>query len=114
MVPLMYLQALTLPRKLLYNDKNQNPTILNNQDLSEKTIKILASFLNVMPTYGPSFYVSVIIPGKVFIPFGIIQEMTVSYNNTFGAFYSGQPIVVEVNLTIEDLTPIILNYLTVK
>ena len=114
MVPLMYLQALTLPRKLLYNNKNQNPTILNNQDLSEKTIKILASFLNVMPTYGPSFYVSVIIPGKVFIPFGIIQEMTVSYNNTFGAFYSGQPIVVEVNLTIEDLTPIILNYLTVK
>ena len=114
MVPLMYLQALTLPRKLLYDVTNQIPTTLNNQDLKPDTIKTLASFLNVMPTYGPSFYVSVVIPGKVFIPFGIIQEMTVNYNNTFGTFYSGQPIVVEVNLTIEDLTPIILNYLTVK
>ncbi|MBD6956123.1 MAG: hypothetical protein F9Y92_05735 [Thermoplasmatales archaeon] len=139
-IPLLYLEALALPRKYRgadkilgvdtkklvpeddqkpqqtddkKQDKKQDNKQNNKQDQGKITEskKNLADLLDILPIYGPPFYVSCIIPGKVFIPFGLITDMNVSYDTAGSSMIGGQPTTVKVELTITDMTDIVMyNY----
>ncbi|MGC8771824.1 MAG: hypothetical protein ACP5Q5_11310, partial [Brevinematia bacterium] len=131
-IPLLYLEALALPRKyrgankilgvdtkklVPEDDQNSQQTNNNKQDNKQDQGKIteskrnLADLLDILPIYGPPFYVSCIIPGKVFIPFGLITDMSVSYDTAGSSMIGGQPTTVKVELTITDMTDIVMyNY----
>ncbi len=101
LVPLLYLEALALPRK--YDLNKYMP-----QDLLGRTMNNAINIMNLLPVYGPSFYVACIIPGKVFIPFGIISNFEVTYDDNANSMIGGQPLVANVSLEIEDLSDVVM------
>ncbi len=114
-IPLLYIESLALPRKYKGADKILGVGAISDKDSSSGFLfqqrKDLAELIDILPIYGPPFYVSCIIPGKVFIPFGLITEFAVSYDNSGSSMIGGQPTTVKVDLTITDLTDVIMyNY----
>lgn len=99
-IPLAYFSALSSPIKL--NLKNIVGKI-DTESMIGKFVNAIIEVVNRGPFALQPLYLTLIIPGKIFIPFGGVSEFRFTIDDDT-SFYGGHPKKVDVELTIQDLS----------
>jgi hypothetical protein len=99
-VPSLYLTGMTL--------QQAGPDYLNRFETSNSLIKnILAILQNYSQLFaGEPHYVTLLVPGKIFIPLGIITDFNLQTSKE--TFANGWPKKVTINLTVSDIANIVV------
>jgi hypothetical protein len=99
-VPSLYLTGMTL--------QQAGPDYLNRFETTNRLIKdILAILQNYSQLFaGEPHYVTLLVPGKIFIPLGIITDFNLQTSKE--TFANGWPKKVTINLTVSDIANIVV------
>ena len=99
-VPSLYLTGMTL--------QQAGPDYLNRFEATNRLIKdILAILQNYSQLFaGEPHYVTLLVPGKIFIPLGIITDFNLQTSKE--TFANGWPKKVTINLTVSDIANIVV------
>lgn len=99
-VPSLYLAGMTL--------QQAGPDYLNRFETTNRLIKdILAILQNYSQLFaGEPHYVTLLVPGKIFIPLGIITDFNLQTSKE--TFANGWPKKVTINLTVSDIANIVV------
>lgn len=100
-VPSLYLVGMTL--------QQAGPDYLNRFETTNRLIKdILAILQNYSQLFvGEPHYVTLLVPGKIFIPLGIITDFNLQTSKE--TFANGWPKKVTINLTVSDIANIVVS-----
>lgn len=99
-VPSLYLAGMTL--------QQAGPDYLNRFETTNRLIKdILAILQNYSQLFaGEPHYVTLLVPGKIFIPLGLITDFNLQTSKE--TFANGWPKKVTINLTVSDIANIVV------
>ncbi|MEM0325078.1 MAG: hypothetical protein QXW35_04205 [Candidatus Aenigmatarchaeota archaeon] len=99
-IPLAYFSALSSPIKLNLRDIVGE---IDTNSMIGKFVNAIVEVVNRGPFALQPLYLTLIIPGKIFIPFGGVSEFRFTIDDDT-SFYGGHPKKVDVELTIQDLS----------